>query len=111
MTWRPALDLACSPDQIPRTLDVARLGLRLADTQAECKFSVQHSVSEIDIAGSIEPIEKANTVQTTFNSDSLSTKVLDESPSCPAERADPSPGIPWHIIQKMGAIPLCRMMG
>ena len=63
-------------------------------------------MSEIDIAGSIEPIEKANTGQTTFNSDSLSTKVLDESPSCPAERADPSPGIPWHIIQKMGAIPL-----
>ena len=20
-------------------------------------------------------------------------------------------GIPWHIIQKMGAMPLCRMMG
>ena len=106
-----ALVLACSLDQIPRTLHMARCGLRLTDTQAECKFSVQHSVSEIDIAGSIEPIEKANTVQTTFNSDSLSTKVLDESPSCPAERADPSPGIPWHIIQKMGAIPLCRMMG
>ena len=111
MAWRLALGLACSLDQIPRTLHVARCGLRLTDTQAECKFSVQHSVSEIDIAGSIEPIEKANTVQTTFNSDSLSTKVLDESPSCPAERADPSPGIPWHIIQKMGAIPLCRMMG
>ena len=111
MAWRLALGLACSLDQIPRTLHMARCGLRLTDTQAECKFSVQHSVSEIDIAGSIEPIEKANTVQTTFNSDSLSTKVLDESPSCPAERADPSPGIPWHIIQKMGAIPLCRMMG
>ena len=105
------LVLACSLDQIPRTLDVARCGLRLADTQAQCKFSVQQGVSEIDIAGSIEPLEKANTVQTTFNSDSLSTKVLDESPSCPAELADPSPGIPWHIIQKMGAIPLCRMMG
>ena len=53
MAWRLALGLACSLDQIPRTLDVARLGLRLADTQAECKFSVQHSVSEIDVAGSI----------------------------------------------------------
>ena len=111
MACRMALVLACSLDQIPRTRHMARCGLRLTDTQAECKFSVQHSVSEIDIAGSIEPIEKANTVQTTFNSDSLSTKVLNESPSCPAERADPSPGIPWHIIQKMGAIPLCRMMG
>ena len=29
----------------------------------------------------------------------------------PAERADPSPGIPWHIIQKISAMPLCRMMG
>ena len=57
MAWRLALGLACSLDQIPRTLHVARCGLRLTDTQAECKFSVQHSVSEIDIAGSIEPLE------------------------------------------------------
>ena len=111
MAWRLALGLACSLDQFPGALDVARCGLRLADTQAECKFSVQHSVSEIDIAGSIEPLEKANTGWTTFNSHSLSTKFLNESPPCPAELADPSPGIPWHIIQKMGAIPLCRMMG
>ena len=50
------LDLACSLDQIPCTLDVARLGLRLTDTQAECKFSVQQGVSEINIAGSIARI-------------------------------------------------------
>ena len=55
MAWRLALGLACSLDQIPRTLDVVRCGLRLTDTEAECKFSVQHSVSEIDITGSIEP--------------------------------------------------------
>ena len=66
MAWRLALGLACSLDQIPRTLDVARCGLRLTDTQAGCKFSVQHSVSEIDVAGSIEPIEKANLGQTTM---------------------------------------------
>ena len=53
MAWRLALGLACSLDQIPRTLDVARCGLRLADTQAECEFSVQQGVSEIDVAGSI----------------------------------------------------------
>ena len=57
MAWRLALVLACSLDQIPRTLDVARCGLRLADAQAECKFSVQQGVSEIDVAGSIEPLE------------------------------------------------------
>ena len=45
MAFRMALDVACSLDQIPRTLDVARIGLRLADTQAECKFSVQQGVS------------------------------------------------------------------
>ena len=56
MAWRLALGLACSLDQIPRTLDVAEFRLRLADTQAECKFSVQQSVSEIDIAGSIARI-------------------------------------------------------
>ena len=100
MAWRLALGLACSLDQIPRTLDVARCGLRLTDTQAECKFSVQHSVSEIDIAGSIEPIAKANTGQTTFNSDSLSTKFLNESPPCPAERADPSPAFPGTSSRK-----------
>ena len=53
MAWRLALGLACSLDQIPRTLDVAEFRLRLADTQAECKFSVQQGVSEIDVAGSI----------------------------------------------------------
>ena len=53
MAWRLALGLACSLDQIPRTLDVARLGLRLTDTQAPREFSVQHSVSEIDVAESI----------------------------------------------------------
>ena len=52
-----ALDMACSQDQIPRTLDVARCGLRLTDTQAQREFSVQQSMSEIDIAGSIEPLE------------------------------------------------------
>ena len=56
MAWRLALGLACSLDQIPRTLDVVRCGLRLTDTQAGCKFSVQHSVSEIAIAGSIARI-------------------------------------------------------
>ena len=94
MAWRLALGLACSLDQIPRTLDVARFGLRLTDTDSQREFSVQHSVSEINIAGSIEPIEKANTRQTTFNFDSLSTKFLNESPPCPAERADPSPAFP-----------------
>ena len=53
MAWRLALGLACSLDQIPRTLDVARCGLRLTDTQAQREFSVQQSVSEIDVAGSI----------------------------------------------------------
>ena len=53
MAWRLALGLACSLDQIPRKLDVARCGLRLTDTQAQREFSVQHSVSEIDVAGSI----------------------------------------------------------
>ena len=53
MAWRLALGLAYSLDQIPRTLDVARCGLRLTDTQAQREFSVQQSVSEIDIAGSI----------------------------------------------------------
>ena len=52
-----ALGLACSLDQIPSTLDVARCGLRLTDTQAQREFSVQHSVSEIDVARSIEPLE------------------------------------------------------
>ena len=66
MAWRLALGLACSLHQIPLTLHVAGVGLRLTDTQTECKFSVQQGVSEIDVAGSIEPIEKANTVQTTF---------------------------------------------
>ena len=56
MAWRLALGLACSLDQIPRTLHMARCGLRLTETQTECKFSVQHSVSEIDIAGSIARI-------------------------------------------------------
>ena len=100
MAWRLALGLACSLDQIPRTLHVARCGLRLTDTQAQRKFSVQHCVSEIDIAGSIEPIEKANTGQTTFNSDSLSTKFLNESPPCPAERADPSQAFPGTLSRK-----------
>ena len=66
MAWRLALGLACSLDQIQRTLDVARFCSRLADTRAECKFSVQQGVSEINIAGSIEPIEKANMEQTTM---------------------------------------------
>ena len=66
MAWRLALGLACSLDQIPRTLDVAEFRLRLTDIQAECKFSVQQGVSEIDVAGSIEPIEKANLGQTTM---------------------------------------------
>ena len=56
MAWRLALGLACSLDQIPRTLDVAGIGLDPDDTQAECKFSVQQGVSEIDIAGSIARI-------------------------------------------------------
>ena len=56
MAWRLALGLACSLDQIPRTHQVARCGLRLADTQAQREFSVQHSLSEIDIAGSIARI-------------------------------------------------------
>ena len=100
MAWRLALGLACSLDQIPRTLDVARVGLRLTDTRAQREFSVQHSVSEIDVAGSIEPIEKANTVQTTFNSDSLSTKFLNESPPYPAELSDPSPAFPGTLSRK-----------
>ena len=53
MGWRLALGLACSLNQIPRTLDVARCGLRLTDTQAQREFSVQQGVSEIDVAGSI----------------------------------------------------------
>ena len=53
MAWRLALGLVCSLDQIPRTLDVVRCGLRLTDTQAQREFSVQQSVSEIDVAGSI----------------------------------------------------------
>ena len=44
MAWRLALGLACSLDQMPRTLHVARCGLRLTDTEAECKFSVQGNV-------------------------------------------------------------------
>ena len=48
-----ALDVACSLDQIPRTLHAARFGSRLDDTEAQREFSVQHSVSEIDVAGSI----------------------------------------------------------
>ena len=48
-----ALDVACSLDQIPRTLHVAHCGLRLTDTQAQREFSVQQGVSEIDVAGSI----------------------------------------------------------
>ena len=56
MVWRLALGLACSLDHIPRTLDVARVGMRLADTQAQREFFVQHSVSEMDIAGSIARI-------------------------------------------------------
>ena len=66
MAWRLALGLACSLDQIPRTLDVAEFRLRLTDTQAQREFSVQQGVSEIDVAGSIEPIEKANLGQTTM---------------------------------------------
>ena len=56
MAWRLALGLACGLDQFPRTLDVARCGLRLTDTEAQREFSVQHSVSEIDIARSIARI-------------------------------------------------------
>ena len=56
MAWRLALGLACSLDQIPRTLHVARCGLRLTDTQAQREFSVQQGVSEIDVAGSIARI-------------------------------------------------------
>ena len=56
MAWRLALGLACSLDQIPRTLHVARFDSRLTDTQAQREFSVQQSVSEIDIAGSIAQI-------------------------------------------------------
>ena len=56
MARRLALGLACSLDHIPRTLDVARVGMRLADTQAQREFFVQHSVSEMDIAGSIARI-------------------------------------------------------
>ena len=58
MAWRLALGLASSLDQIPRTLDVARFGLRLADTQAQREFSVQQGVSEIDIAESFARIPK-----------------------------------------------------
>ena len=58
MAWRLALGLACGLDQFPRTLDVARCGLRLTDTEAQREFSVQHSVSEIDVAGSIARIEQ-----------------------------------------------------
>ena len=56
MAWRLALGLACSLDQFPRTFDVAEFRLRLTAIQAECKFSVQQGVSEIDIAGSIARI-------------------------------------------------------
>ena len=56
MAWRLALGLACSLDQIPRTLHVARFGSRLTDTEAQRECSVQHSVSEIDVAGSIARI-------------------------------------------------------
>ena len=56
MAWRLALGLACRLDQIPRTLDVAGVGLRLADTQAPREFSVQQGVSGINIAGSIARI-------------------------------------------------------
>ena len=56
MAWRLALGLACSLDQFPRTLHVARFGSRLTDTEAQRNFSVQHGVSEIDIAGSIARI-------------------------------------------------------
>ena len=56
MAWRLALGLACSLHQIPLTLHVAGVGLRLTDTQTECKFSVQQGVSEINIAGSIARI-------------------------------------------------------
>ena len=56
MAWRLALGLACSLDQIPRMLHVARFGSRLTDTQAQREFSVQQGVSEIDIAGSIARI-------------------------------------------------------
>ena len=56
MAWRLALGLACSLDQIPGTHQVARFGSRLTDTQAQRECSVQHSVSEIAIAGSIARI-------------------------------------------------------
>ncbi len=36
---------------------MGRCGLRLAHTQAQREFSVQQSVSEIDVARSIEPLE------------------------------------------------------
>ena len=36
---------------------MARLGLRLTDTDAQREFSVQHGVSEIHFAGPIEPLE------------------------------------------------------
>ena len=58
MAWRLALGLACSLDQFPGMLDVARVGLRLTDTRAQREFSVQHSVSEIDVAGSFARIAK-----------------------------------------------------
>ena len=56
MAWRLALGLACSLDQFPGALDVARFDSRLTDTEAQREFSVQHSVSEIDVAGSIARI-------------------------------------------------------
>ena len=83
MAWRLALGLACSLHQIPLTLHVAGVGLRLTDTQAECKFSVQHSVSEIDIAGSIVRI--AQKIAEVGNSDSA-----DES-HCTFMRSAPAP--------------------
>ena len=83
MAWRLALGLACSLDQIPRTLDVAGVGLRLADTEAQREFSVQHSVSEIDIAGSIARI--AQRIAEVGNSG-----VADES-HCTFMRSAPAP--------------------
>ena len=56
MAWRLARGLACSLDQIPRTLHVARFGSRLTDTRAQREFSVQQGMSEIDIARSIARI-------------------------------------------------------
>ena len=53
MAWRLALGLACSLDQLPGMLDVAEFRLRLTDTRAQREFSIQQSVSEIDVAGSI----------------------------------------------------------